>query len=198
MDWKTIMEIENPHEALKAIEKKIDTEDLSILEMEEQIAEYAMTHGMDIDKMAFYPNGGRVLDPEDILTQEYEAKLGKISYYKQDGTLANQRELNEANIGGTVGMMVRCFLKNGDIYEGFSAPFHRSNGAEVKVHDVIYLWTWDHLDEETHRLIGNEQTKYDQTFTPIAIDKIIRMDAILYSNPRWGGLLTNRFFLQIT
>ena len=197
LDWKTIMEMENPHEALKAIAKKIDTENLSIEEMENCVEEYAAVHGIDVDRMAFYPNGGRVLDPDDILSQEYEAKLGKISYYKRDGTLVAQEELTADHTMGTLGMMVRCIMKNGDICEGYSdiqGPPNRRNGLSVR-RGILYLWTWTNLDEKTHRLMGDEKTKYDQTFTPIAINKIVSMDAILYSNPRWGGGLTNRFFL---
>ena len=199
-DWPTIMEMENPHEALKAIAKKIDIENLSITEMEERIEEYATIHSIDLDKMGYYPNGGRVLDPDDIWTQEYEAKLGKILFYFPDGKLAHQYELKEGNLGRVLGMMARCFLKNGDICEGFADPYrlYGEPKYDEEVHDFIYLWTWTHFDEETHSLTGEGHTKYERTFTPIAIDKIIRMDAILYSNPRWGGGLINRFFLEIT
>ena len=75
MDWNEIMKIENPHKALKAIAHKIDVDTLSITEMEGRIYEYAKIHDIDIDEMAFYPNGGRVLDPDDILTIQYEELL---------------------------------------------------------------------------------------------------------------------------
>ena len=66
-----------------------------------------------------------------------------------------------------------------------------------KVHDYIFLWIWDNLNEESHKLlIGNEENKYNQTFKRINIDDIIRVESILYSNPRWGGVLTNRFFIK--
>lgn len=196
-EWAVIMQMENPHEALKAIVKKIDTENLSIQEMEDRITEYLDIHNIELYQMTYYPNGGLVMDPDDVLTQEYEAKLGKISFYKRDGTLAQQQEINRANISDILGMMVRCIMKNGDIHEGFSAPFYREGDYPPvgRGGDYTYLWTWDHLDEETHRLIGDNQTRFDQTFTPIEVNKIISMDAILYSNPRWGGKLTNRFFL---
>ena len=73
MEWNEIMEIENPHKALKAIAHKVDTENLSIEETEERISEYTQRYDIDLDEMAFYPNRGRVLDPNDILTIEYEA-----------------------------------------------------------------------------------------------------------------------------
>ena len=196
-EWAAIMQMENPHEALKAIAKKIDTENLSIQEMEDRITEYLDLHNIELYQMAYYPNGGLVMDPDDILTQEYEAKLGKISYYKKGGTLVAQEELTADNTMGTLGMMVRCIMKNGDIYEGYSdiqGPRERRNGLSVK-RGILYLTTWRHLDEETHQLMGDENTKYDLTYTPLLIDKIVSMDAILYSNPRWGGGLTNRFVL---
>ena len=122
-----------------------------------------------------------------------------ISYYKLDGTLDKTEELNNDNIASTNGMMVRCSMKDGTICEGFSDPF-RTHGKPIydgKIHDVIYLWTWDHLDEETHKLVGDVETKFDQTFVPVIIDEIICIDAILHSNPRWGGRLTNSFSIDI-
>lgn len=74
MDWNEIMEIKDPHKALKAIAYKIDTENFSIAEMEERMCDYARHYNIDTYKMAFYPNGGRVLDPNDVLTIKYEAK----------------------------------------------------------------------------------------------------------------------------
>lgn len=232
VNWDKIMKIRDPHEALKAIDNKIDAENLSIEEMEARIYEYANLHHIYIDEMAFYPNGGRVLDPNDILTIEYEEQLktgvsggaknadckaksrlfelctnlgkiinqGKISYYTADGTLKEQQELNNENIGNTNGMMLRCFMQNGTIHEGFSDPYrtHGKPPYDGGIHDFIYLWTWDYLDEKTHKLIGDDTTKFDQTFVPVPIHEIIRIDAILFSNPRWGGKLTNRFFVDIS
>ena len=125
--------------------------------------------------------------------------MGKISYYKKDGTLQYQKELNNENIGETIGMMIRCTMKNGGFCEGFADPFRTHGKAEFDgaFHDFIYLWTWDHLDEETHRLVGDFHTKFDQTFVPVAIQEIESIDAILYSNPRWGGKLINRFSLNV-
>ena len=124
----------------------------------------------------------------------------RISYYTWDGRLKEQQELYTANIGDTNGMMVRCLLRDGTVREGFSDPY-RTRGEppyDGSVHDVVYLWTWEHLDEETHRLMGDERTRFDQTFVSVPIHEIVGMDAILYSNPRWGGRLTNRFSLGIS
>lgn len=63
MEWKEIMAMHNPHEALKQIEKKIETENLSLQVMEDRVEEYATLHGITTDEMAFYPNGERVIQP---------------------------------------------------------------------------------------------------------------------------------------
>ena len=61
MEWKQIMEMQNPHEALKASEAKVDREDLPIEEMEQMVEKYATLHGISIEEMAYYPNGESVL-----------------------------------------------------------------------------------------------------------------------------------------
>lgn len=77
MDWNEIMKIQNPHEALKAIVQKVDEENLCLTMIEKWVPEYARIHDIEPNEMAFYPNGGRVLDPNDILTIEYEEQLEK-------------------------------------------------------------------------------------------------------------------------
>ena len=62
MEWEQIMAIEDPHEALKQMEKKVEKENLPIEELETQPARYANLHGITVDQMAFYSNGDRVLD----------------------------------------------------------------------------------------------------------------------------------------
>ena len=54
------------------------------------------------------------------------------------------------------------------------------NSYDGKVHDNIFLWTWDNLDEENHKLIGDEKNKYNQTFKKVNIDEIIKVESILY------------------
>ena len=61
MDWKTIMEMEDPHEALKAIAIKIEQENLTVEEMEDRMEEYAERHGISTWEMAYYPDGDQVL-----------------------------------------------------------------------------------------------------------------------------------------
>lgn len=61
------------------------------------------------------------------------------------------------------------------------------------VYMIIYLWTWDNLDEKSHTLIGNDENRYNQTFRSVALGEIMKVESILYSNPRFGSPLTNKF-----
>ena len=62
MDWDEIMKMDDPHEALKQMVKKVDEENLPIEELEIQPERYAKLHRITVDQMAFYPNGDRVID----------------------------------------------------------------------------------------------------------------------------------------
>ena len=118
----------------------------------------------------------------------------KIIFYEKHGKIANVEELTNENLSHICGMMTRCTLIDGSEKIGYANPFRTHDN---KVHDYIFLWIWDNLNEESHKLlIGNEENKYNQTFKRINIDDIIRVESILYSNPRWGGVLTNRFFIK--
>lgn len=62
MDWNVIMEMKAPHEALKAIMRKAEAEMTPLEELEDRVEQYVSLHGIEVDEMAFYPNGERVLD----------------------------------------------------------------------------------------------------------------------------------------
>lgn len=61
MDWNKIMEMKDPHEALKAIMRKAREEMTPLEELEERVEQYANLHGIDVMEMAYYPNGENVL-----------------------------------------------------------------------------------------------------------------------------------------
>jgi len=61
MDWKTIMEMDDPHEALKAIAIKVEKENLSVEVIMDKADEYAELHGISTWEMAYYPDGDQVL-----------------------------------------------------------------------------------------------------------------------------------------
>ena len=122
----------------------------------------------------------------------------KIIFYKLNGEISKIEELTNENLCHINGMMTRCTLKDGSEIVGFADSFSPRdiNLYGHKLHDNIFLWTWDNLDEENHKLIGDENNKYNQTFKKVIIDEIIKVESILYSNPRWGGRLTNKFFIK--
>lgn len=61
MTWDEIMKIEDPREAMKAIDKKAKEEKTAIAEIEKIIEKYTTIHQVTEDEMCFYPNGERVL-----------------------------------------------------------------------------------------------------------------------------------------
>jgi len=118
----------------------------------------------------------------------------KIKYYKRNGKLENITDLTKENLRNINGMMTKCSLKNGSIVIGYADPLRtHDDNYDDAVHDYINLCTWDNLDENTHKLVGNVENKYNQTFIKVNIDDIKLVEVILYSNPRWGGKLTNKF-----
>ena len=122
-----------------------------------------------------------------------------ITYYSLNGAFSAKEKLTDDSVSSVGGMMVRCTMNNGDIYEGFATPYRKYNGGEIEEenYDILYLWKWDNFDEETRRLVGDDDTKYAATYTPVLIDEIKNIDAILFSHPRWGGRLYNHFFIDI-
>lgn len=122
----------------------------------------------------------------------------KIIFYKQNGEISDIKELTNDNLELINGMMTRCTLGDVSQIVGFADPFRTCdrNSYDGNVHDNIFLWTWDNLDEENHKLIGDGNNKYNQTFKKVIIDEIIKVESILYSNPRWRGKLTNKFSIK--
>lgn len=125
----------------------------------------------------------------------------KIIIYKYDGTIVKEFDLTEDNLMNTSGMMSRCTLKSGVVKIGFSDPTKALTtplGKPCnKVEYSINLWTWKYFDEEKHAFIVEDETKYDQVFEEVKIDEISVIESIMYSNPRWGGRITNKFEFRI-
>ena len=60
MKYEKYMKIEDKYEACKAIAL---SEELSLVEIEEALDQYAKLHNITTEEMAFYPNGERVIQP---------------------------------------------------------------------------------------------------------------------------------------
>ena len=121
--------------------------------------------------------------------------MNMITYWYQDGRVHHVDPLSLETLGGILGMMSRCTMKDGTQVIGFADPYrtHDMKSFDGAVHNTINLWTWTNLDEDRHCLVGGNETRFDQTWIAVEICDIIHVDAVLYSNPRWGGRLTNRF-----
>jgi len=118
----------------------------------------------------------------------------KIIFYKYNGDFAREEELTEDNLAHTNGLKIKCHLKDGSERVGYSDPYRlHDNNPFMEIEEYIYLVTWINLDEKTHDLIGDEKSMFDKTYTRVNIDDIIYVEAILFSNPKWGGPLTNLF-----
>ena len=122
----------------------------------------------------------------------------KIIFYELNGEINKVEELNNENLKDINGMMTRCILKDGNKKVGYADTLRtrEKDSTDNKIYDYILLWTWSNLDEKNNILIGDENSKYNQTFNKVNIDEIIKVEAILHSNPRWGGKLTNEFFID--
>jgi len=119
-----------------------------------------------------------------------------IKFYKRDGSLESVYELTNDNLGSTMGMLSRVILKDGKVLEGYSDPLRLEGKYEEYdglVHDYIYLWTLKNLDEETH----THNVQDGISIEKVNISDIEEMHSILYSHPRWGGKLTNKFWIDI-
>ncbi len=121
--------------------------------------------------------------------------MKKIIFYKLNGQVKSEEELTKENLYHINGMMTKCTMSNGTEEVGFADPtgVYNKEIYDGKIKDYIYLWTWDNLDENEGKLIGNDDEKFNQTFKAVKIDDIEKVEAITYSNPRWGGKLTNKF-----
>ncbi len=121
--------------------------------------------------------------------------MKKIIYYNKDGSFNKKEELSLENLKQIMGKISKCYMSDGKEITRFADPLRVYEKSPLpfdgEVHDFIYLWKWENLDEETHQLIGDNNKKYNQIYQKVEIDKILKMECILYSNPRWGSKLTN-------
>jgi len=119
----------------------------------------------------------------------------KIRYYQNDGKLKNICELSNESLKGIAGMLCKVILKNKSIKIGYADPF-KFNGDKSEydgnVRDYIYLWTFKNLDEDKKKYNPDDGIEIQK----IIIEDIEDVYAILYSNPRWGGSITNKFYIE--
>lgn len=105
----------------------------------------------------------------------------KLIVYKLSGEIDYEGEfvINRTPLG----QKVRVTTSDGEVYIGF----WNTPAVHGALPDVIEICRYD-LDESTARLRSNNGTS---DYVPL--DKIVKIESILYSNPRWGGIPTNKF-----
>lgn len=126
--------------------------------------------------------------------------MKKMIFYKRNGEFYKEKELTLESIEQCHGQLIKCKLINGEERVGYADVFRCSKNEEEwdgEGHDFIYLWTWKNLNEATNTLVGNENEKNDIELKKVNIDEILKIESILHSGPRWGGKLTNKFFLDV-
>lgn len=118
----------------------------------------------------------------------------KIIFYNKEGKFDHDDLLNLDTLTRINGMKVRIRLNNNTEIIGFADPYRTlSNDYDGQIHDYINVWVWENIDENNHKLLGDESTKYKQKYSAILINNILFIETILFSNPSLGGKITNKF-----
>ena len=108
----------------------------------------------------------------------------EISIYSLSGGLVKRAEVTADSFDfNLLGEKVRVKTADGTEVEGFWDTAISTQGLPAKVKIGRY-----DLDEATGTLQSGREI-----FTFIQSAKIVKIEAILHSNPRWGGKVTNRF-----
>lgn len=119
-----------------------------------------------------------------------------IKTYRRDGKLNSTDKLTNDNLGKVAGMLSKIMLKNGTFLCGYIDPLRIEGSREEydgTVHDYIYLWTFKNLNEKDSKYDVKDGVNIEKVF----ISDIEDVHSILHSHPRWGGRLTNEFWIDI-
>lgn len=105
----------------------------------------------------------------------------KLIVYKLSGEIDYEGEfvINRTPLG----QKVRVTTSDGEVYIGF----WKTQALRGVLPDMIEVLRYD-LDETTATLRSN-----NDTIDSVPLDKIVKIEAILFSNPRWGVRPTNKF-----
>ncbi|WP_241146832.1 hypothetical protein [Lactobacillus gallinarum] len=107
--------------------------------------------------------------------------------YKLSGEVVESRfiELDELTKYSILGQKARVTTKDGKVYEGFAdEPYHTEEGNSLTL-------MWYDTDYKTGHLRSSNMVTI---FIPIGI--VAKIEAILYSNPRWGLPPFNEFLFN--
>ena len=131
-----------------AVAKDIVNNYLSIAEKTKLLIDKKYHHfgmGLWIRNNFIYPNHSfNEYEPDEMSSHVHETIIailesnknkGKISFYDLSGKLKSKVRMDKENIGKTHGMMVRCFLTDNTILDGFCYAF--SEIEPDKVSDIV-------------------------------------------------------------
>ncbi len=91
-----------------------------------------------------------------------------IEYYNLKGEFIKGEKLTRTNLDTVNGMKIRCTLKNGEIIIGFGTTSQNLSGENIEIN---CSFDYQYGFRDVRKVHWTE------------IDKI---EAMLYSNPRWG------------
>lgn len=111
--------------------------------------------------------------------------MRSIIFYNPDGTIKCEMELTIENTRIAGGMLVRCTMKDSTEKVGYIET------DDDNKH--IILWTWKNVDEANDALFGYGNLKNGEECYKVEISQIEKLEAKLFSNPRWGCRITNKF-----
>ncbi|QDR73630.1 hypothetical protein FOD75_11070 (plasmid) [Limosilactobacillus reuteri] len=114
-------------------------------------------------------------------------KTVKITLFDLGLNKVKEETLTKEALLSYQGEKTRLTLSDSSVHEGF---IETSKFADD---DIIGLWTFTFLNDETHDLESDYPLKNEQTWEFIPVSLITSVDLLLHSNPRWGGILTNKF-----
>lgn len=114
-------------------------------------------------------------------------KAHAITIYDLSLKIVKEEILDEDTLTSYQGQKARLKLLDGSTREGFIET------SEFAKDRIVGLWTFTYLDESTHELVGEPPVRNELSWQFIPINLITAVDLILYSNPRWGVILTNKF-----
>jgi len=112
----------------------------------------------------------------------------RIIYYKLDGTVDHTEKLIDENLGHILGMKSKFTYTDGNEIIGYAScnENYYKNGQKEYM-PYIEVWTLENFNED------KPNDLYNQVFTKVDMDNVVKIESILHSNPRWGTTPSNKF-----
>lgn len=116
--------------------------------------------------------------------------MAEITFYSMSGKIKGKKTLNfETLEPDPLGEMARVTLKDGTVHEGYvEEPYIRKGISSAKQVDYMTLFFFD-VDPKTYKPRSSNLINKSK----FPLKEIAKMEAILYSNPRWGHPPLSKF-----